>query len=249
MSQAGRAIQERLKQAIPEPRIDLDYADGWTLLIATILSAQSTDQTVNRVTPDLFSRWPTPEALAGAPISEVEDVVRSTGFFRNKAKAITGAPKKIVEDFDCEMPTTMEELTSLPGVARKTANIVLGTVYRIPAGIAVDTHVGRVAQRLGLSSEKKPDKVEKDLCGLFPRKTWPDMTLRLVLHGRYVCKARGPRCDACPLNELCPNREGDPEGDLAERIELARGLVGSARTEAGAQGRGSPVGGAGAAGA
>ena len=226
MSRASEAIQDRLEQAIPKPRIDLDYADGWTLLIATILSAQSTDQTVNRVTPDLFSRWPTPEALAGATIEEVEDVVRSTGFFRNKAKAITGAAKKVVEDFDCEMPTTMEELTSLPGVGRKTANMVLCTVYRIPSGIAVDTHVGRVAQRLGLSSEKKPDKVEKDLCGLFPRKTWPDMTLRLVLHGRYVCKARSPRCDACPLNELCPSREEEPVGDLAQRLEQERAFVG-----------------------
>ena len=227
MTRSAKETQERLEKAIPEPRIDLDYADGWTLLIATILSAQSTDQTVNRVTPDLFSRWPTPYALAAAPIEEVEDVVRPTGFFRNKAKAITGTAKKLVEDFGGEVPTTMKEITSLPGVARKTANIVLGTAYRIPCGIAVDTHVGRVARRLGLSTEMKPDKVERDLCELFPKKTWPDTTLRLVLHGRYLCKAKAPRCDACPLNELCPSREGEPDGDLAERLELEKQLVGA----------------------
>ena len=225
MSAAGDQVRACLERAIPEPRIELDHADGWTLLVATILSAQSTDQTVNRVTPDLFDRWPTAEELAEAPIAEVEEVIRPTGFYRNKTKAITATAKRIVEDFDGVVPTTMKELTSLPGVARKTANIVLGTVYRIPSGIAVDTHVGRVARRLQLSAEKSPVKVERDLCALFPKETRPDLTLRLVLHGRYVCKSRAPQCEACPLNELCPSREAEPEDDLEQRIEHERVLL------------------------
>jgi endonuclease-3 len=202
------------------------------LLVATILSAQSTDRTVNSVTPALFARFPTPAALAAASQEEVEALVFRTGFYRNKAKAIRGAATAIVERFGGEVPRTLDELVTLPGVARKTANVVLGTAFGIPGGIAVDTHAGRVARRLDLTSHDDPEKVEADLCALFPVDDWTATGHRLVLHGRYVCLARKPRCTACPLYELCPSRSSDPavgtweqRADEEGRLVLARGAT------------------------
>ncbi len=210
-------IARRLRAAIPEPRCELAHGDAWELLVATILSAQSTDRRVNAVTPELFRRWPTPRALADAPQAEVEAVVRSTGFFRNKAKAIRGAARKVADDFAGRVPRTLEEAITLPGVARKTANLVLGTAYGLAVGMVVDTHVGRVARRLGWTGSDDPVAVERDLCARFPRKDWIAAGHRLLLHGRYICAARAPRCAACPLNELCPGRTEPSSGTWQER--------------------------------
>ena len=219
------AVLERLSAAIPEPYCELDFTSPWTLLIATILSAQSTDKTINSVTPGLFAKWPTPAALAAAPRAEVEEAVHKTGFFRNKAKAIQECSLLLVERHGGEVPRTMEELVALPGVARKTANVVLGTAYRIPAGIATDTHVMRVSQKLLLTTATKPEKIEQDLCALLPQDQWTDGGHRILLHGRYVCLAKGPQCGQCPLNELCPSRELPPIGSIAERTGWERQVV------------------------
>ena len=218
-------ITARLVEAIPAPRCELDHKDPWTLLVATILSAQSTDRLVNTVTPVLFDKWPTPQALAAAPREEVEAVVHRTGFFRNKAKAIQGASLMVHEQFGGEVPNEMSKLLQLPGVARKTANVVLGVAFRKAEGIVVDTHVTRVAQRLGLSGASQADKVEQELCQALPREQWIDMGHRLLLHGRYVCVAKGPHCEHCPLNELCPSREAPPLGTWQQRALHLRDLV------------------------
>jgi endonuclease-3 len=222
----------RLAQALPEPRCELDFADAWQLLVATILSAQSTDARVNLVTPALFRRWPTPAALGAATQEEVEVVVKSTGFFRNKARAIREASQAIAESFGGEVPRDMDAVMSLRGVARKTANLVLGTAYGLPTGIIVDTHAARVALRLGLTRATDPQMIEHDLCAVAPREEWVATGHRFVLHGRYVCTARTPLCGECPLNELCPARVGEPQGKLAERSaaearRVARGLDGA----------------------
>lgn len=213
-------IETRLCAAMPEPRCELNHDNAWQLLIATILSAQSTDRMVNRVTPALFARFPTPAALGAADQSELEAMVKSTGFFRNKAKSIRAASHQIAERFAGEVPRTLEEIVTLPGVARKTANVVLGTAFRIASGITVDTHAGRVARRLQLTSHEDPVKVELDLCALFPEASWIDMGHRFVLHGRYVCLARNPRCTHCPLNELCKAREAPPAANWQARAKL-----------------------------
>lgn len=210
---------------MPAPKCELDHASPWQLLIATILSAQSTDKGVNRVTPDLFSRYPTPGALARAPQEEVEVVVKSTGFFRNKAKAIREASRLLHEEFGGEVPKTIAEMIRLPGVARKTANVVLGTGYGIPSGIPVDTHVIRLSGLLGLSDEKDPVKIERDLCALFPEEEWIATGHRLVLHGRYLCTARNPDCPRCPLNEICPSAQRPPEGSVDARARREGELV------------------------
>jgi endonuclease III len=202
----AREVRRRLEEAMPEPRVELDFADAWQLLIATILSAQSTDRNVNRVTPVLFAKYPTPKALAQAPQDEVETAVKSTGFYRNKAKAIRGASQALVDRHGGRVPRTMEEMLELPGVARKTANVVLGSAYGIATGIVVDTHAARVAQRVGLTDDKDPKKVERDLCAVFPEECWIDMGHRLVLHGRYVCTSRNPACPSCPVAAVCPSR-------------------------------------------
>jgi endonuclease-3 len=196
-----------LAQAIPEPRVELRFESAFQLLIATILSAQSTDKMVNSVTPALFGRFADARALASADQEEVEELVRKTGFYRNKAKAIRGAAQKLVERFGGEVPKTLDEAITLPGVARKTANVVLGSAYGIPTGFVVDTHVARVAQRLALTSESDPAKIEQDLCALFPKEAWIDMGHRLLLHGRYTCLAKKPQCERCPLRPLCPSAE------------------------------------------
>jgi endonuclease-3 len=211
-------VLERLARAIPAPHVELAFdADPWKLLVAVILSAQSTDRRVNQVTPEVFRRWPTPAALSAAASAEVEEVIKSTGFFRNKTKSIVGASRMLVERFGGKVPRQIDELVEVPGVARKTANVVLGAAYGVASGIVVDTHAARVAQRLGLTSEVAPEKIEQDLCAAFPSEHWIGMSHRLVLHGRYVCTARAPACPDCPLNELCPARMAPGEGDWTER--------------------------------
>jgi endonuclease III len=218
-------IRKRLRKAIPAPQCELDFGDAWQLLVATILSAQSTDKTINRVTPDLFARWPTPAALAAAPPAAVEAVVKPTGFFRNKAKAIRGAAQALVDRHAGAVPRTMTELVELPGVARKTANVVLGTAHGIASGVVVDTHVGRVARRLALTRDEDPVKVEEALMAALPKREWVDGGHRLLLHGRYVCLARAPRCELCPLNELCPSRDAPPVGKWTDRAAAEKATV------------------------
>ncbi len=212
----AREVLELLAEAIPDPKCELNFGSPFELLIATILSAQTTDRGVNRVTPELFRRFPTPAALAEASQSDVEAIVKPTGFFRVKAKNIRGAARAIAERHGGEVPRTMDELLKLPGVARKTANVVLGTAYGIASGITVDTHARRVAQRLGLTKSDDPVVIEQDLMALAPRDTWPDLGHRLVLHGRYTCLARNPKCPQCRILSLCPA----PEARSARRAAL-----------------------------
>jgi len=196
-------VRKRLVIAIPHPVVELDHRDAWQLLVATILAAQATDKKINEVTPALFARYPTPKDLAEADLSEVEVLVKQAGFFRSKAQRIVGTAQAITERFGGEVPRTMKRMTSLPGVARKTANVVLGVAFRIPSGIVVDTHVTRVSRKLDLAVEEDPTSIEQELVALFPKRSWIDVGHRLVLHGRYVCKAKSPRCGRCPLNEIC----------------------------------------------
>lgn len=226
------ALMERLERAVPEATCELAFTSAFELLIATILSAQSTDKMVNSVMPTLLARYPTPHALAAADQDEVELLVKRTGFFRNKAKAIRGAAQQLVEHHGGEVPRTLEELVALPGVARKTANVVLGTAFGIPSGIVVDTHVTRVSERLGLTTSKDPVRIEQELCAKFPRDSWVELAHRLVLHGRYTCLARTPLCSQCPLNELCPSRQAEPTGSwqaraVSEAERVARGFAAS----------------------
>lgn len=221
----ARQVQRRLTRAMPAPRCELDHENAWQLLVATILSAQSTDRKVNEVTPALFARYPTPRALADAPPDEVETLIKPTGFFRNKARAIQGASRIVAEQHGGQVPRTMKAITELPGVARKTGNVVLGTAYRVTTGITIDTHAGRVARRLGLTTEEDPVKVEADLCEVFARRSWIDIGHRLVLHGRYVCESRKPRCVECPLHELCPSAERTPARRWTERADAERAVV------------------------
>lgn len=192
-----------LDRAYPNATTELAWRTPWELLVATILSAQCTDKRVNEVTPGLFAKYPTVRDFAAASQAELARDIRPTGFFNNKARAIIGAAKKIVADFGGEVPRTMEEMLTIPGCARKTANVVLGTAYGIPSGIAVDTHVQRVAQRLDLTRQKTPEKIEQDLMKIVPRKRWIAFSHQMILHGRYVCTARRPRCADCPLETLC----------------------------------------------
>jgi len=194
-----------LRREYPRSRTALEFETPLQILVATILAAQCTDERVNRITPALFRKYPDAAALAAADRLELEAEIRSTGFFHNKAKSIIGAARKIVEEFGGEVPANMAELVTLPGVARKTANIVLSSGYGIAEGIAVDTHVKRLSGRLGLSRQHDPDKIERDLMKIVPPKDWLDFNSMLVNHGRKVCQARKPRCPACPLRTLCPS--------------------------------------------
>jgi endonuclease-3 len=198
-------IWSRLKKKYPHPRVALKAADPWQLLAATILSAQCTDARVNSVTPGLFKKFPTVKHFARAKRGYLEAAIHSTGFFRNKAKNLMGAARRVVEAFDGRVPRTMEELTTLPGVARKTANVVLSGAFGKNEGIAVDTHVGRVSRRLGLTRQGDPVKVEADLMKMCPRRAWGDLSLRLIFHGRATCHAKRPRCSLCILKDLCPS--------------------------------------------
>lgn len=197
-------IVRRLRLAHPDACCALDHNNAYELLVATILSAQCTDERVNKVTPALFAAYPTPQAMAAAPRAQIEEAVRSTGFYRNKARHIQEASHLLAVDYDGEVPAEMAALTRLPGVARKTANVVLGVAYHIAAGVVVDTHVKRLSQRLGLTTHNDPDKIEQDLMALLPRTDWIDMAHLLIFHGRRVCDARKPDCANCPLNDLCP---------------------------------------------
>jgi endonuclease-3 len=205
LKQRAAAVDARLKELYPRAAIALGYESDFQLLVAVILSAQTTDVGVNKVTPILFARFPTPEALAGADPAEVEDIVRPTGFFRNKTKNIVGAAQRIVAEFGGRVPDTMEDLLTLPGVARKTANIVLYNAFGKAEGIAVDTHVFRLAHRLGYSEHQDTNKVERDLMALFPREEWGALTYRLIEHGRAICDAKRPICGQCAVAELCPS--------------------------------------------
>jgi len=197
-------ILARLKKTYPGATCSLNYETPVQLLVATILSAQCTDERVNKVTPELFRRFPDAIALAEADLQEIETLIRSTGFYRNKAKNIQGACQKIVRDFHGIVPQRMEELITLPGVARKTANVVLAHAFGINAGVTVDTHVKRLSQRLGLTTHKEPLKIEKDLMTLLPQPEWENLSIHLIYHGRAVCQARKPRCEICVLFDLCP---------------------------------------------
>ncbi|MBN1222078.1 MAG: endonuclease III [Candidatus Aminicenantes bacterium] len=207
MKKAEERIQEIigiLKKNYPQSRTALYFRTPLQILVATILSAQCTDERVNQITPMLFEKYETAADFAGAKPEDLEIEIRPTGFFRNKAKNIIGASKKIIRDFGGSVPDTMAELITLPGVARKTANIVLSSGYNKAEGIAVDTHVKRLSGRLGLSKEKDPDKIEQDLLALVPKKDWIDFNYMFVNHGRKVCNARKPLCSECPLSHLCP---------------------------------------------
>lgn len=198
-------ILERLKALYPEAPCSLDYDNPLQLLIATMLSAQCTDARVNIVTPDLFERFPTVTDYAEADVGEIETYIKSTGFYRNKAKNIRATCEKLVTQFGGEVPQSMDELTSLPGVARKTANVVLAHAFGINAGVTVDTHVKRITNRLGLTKHDAPVKIEQDLMKLLPQPDWENWSIRLVYHGRAVCDARNPRCDRCQLIDWCPS--------------------------------------------
>jgi endonuclease-3 len=206
MTRQDRAteIMRRLGELYPHAHIALDYDDPWRLLVAVILSAQTTDVGVNKVTPKLFERFPGPEDLAAADVPEVEEIVKPTGFYHQKTRSIMTAARMLVAEYGGRVPDTMEELMRLPGVARKTANIVIANAYGKVEGIAVDTHVFRLAHRFGLSDEKDPDKVERDLCDLLPREDWYAVNYRFIDHGRGVCTAKRPACGACALSDICP---------------------------------------------
>ncbi|HET9532159.1 MAG TPA: endonuclease III [Blastocatellia bacterium] len=201
----ARKIIARLKRAYPDARCSLNYSTPLELLVATILSAQCTDDRVNIVTADLFRKYRSAEDYLKVPQSELEQDIRSTGFFRNKAKAIQGSCRLIVERYGGRVPDSIEELLSLPGVARKTGNVVLGNAFGIASGIVVDTHVSRLSERLGLSSQKQPEKIERDLLELVPKKDWIEFSHLFIYHGRAICKARSPMCDRCVIEELCPS--------------------------------------------
>lgn len=200
----ARAIARRLKKKYPDARPELNFSNPLELLVATVLSAQCTDERVNQVTAHLFQKYRTAADYANADRRTLEEEIKPTGYYRRKAELIQEMAKTLVERFGGEVPRTMEEMTQLPGVGRKTANVVLGAAMGIPSGIVVDTHVQRVARRLGLTTQKNPDKIEQDLMLLLPKSEWIGFGMRLILHGRYVCTARKPKCDECILADLCP---------------------------------------------
>lgn len=211
-SESFEEKRQRMKQVIrllrrtyPDAHCALNHSNAFELLIATILSAQCTDERVNLVTADLFRKYRTPEDYAQADRAELERDIHSTGFFRNKAKSIQGAAQIIAEQHGGRVPETMDELLALPGVARKTANVVLGNAFGIASGVVVDTHVSRLSQRLGLSANATPEKIEQDLIALAPKKDWIMLPHLLIFHGRATCKARNPQCSVCVLENLCPS--------------------------------------------
>jgi len=200
-----RDIIRRLKRAYPDAKTALNYSNPFELLIATILSAQSTDVRVNIVTADLFRKYKKPEDYLKVPPSELEKDIHSTGFFRNKTKSIQGTAKMLTEEYGGEVPHTMDELLELPGVARKTANVVLGNAFGVKAGVVVDTHVTRLSHRLALSEEKTAEKIEQDLIPIVPKKDWVIFPHLMIYHGRKICKARNPLCEECTIEKLCPS--------------------------------------------
>jgi endonuclease III len=201
----ARQVQERLAARYPEVTTALDHGSAWELLAATILSAQSTDEVVNKVTPELFRRYPTVADFASVPRDELEKTLYRTGFFRSKAKAVQEAAQYLLEHHGGEVPGNMDDLVKLPGVGRKTANVVLGSWFGKNEGVVVDTHVARIVQRLGLTRQRDPEKIELDLMALVPVEDWTVFSHRLIWFGRQVCLAKDPRCDACELADLCPS--------------------------------------------
>jgi endonuclease-3 len=198
------AISTRLRQGYPELRVPLDYGTTFQLLVAVILSAQCTDAAVNKVTPALFRRFPTPDRMAAASLAEIESMIRTLGLFRSKARSLKACARQLVERFNGEVPATMEEFTSLPGVGRKTANVILGHAFNLP-GIIVDTHCKRVSRRLDLTRSEDPVQIERELSKLLPAEEWTGFSHRLIIHGRRICHARKPDCKACIVEQLCPS--------------------------------------------
>lgn len=197
-------VVRRLRADYPDAHCSLNYGSPLELLIATILSAQCTDERVNKVTPGLFRKYPTAAHFAKAPLEELERAIQSTGFFRNKAKNIQACCQALVENYDGEVPEDLDALVGLAGVGRKTANVVLGTAFDIASGVVVDTHVGRISRRLGLTEAKSAENVERDLMALLPRKEWVVFSHRMIQHGRNVCMARNPQCETCSMRKFCP---------------------------------------------
>lgn len=203
----AQEVFKRLKKEFPEAKCALDHRDPFELLMATILSAQCTDERVNKVTPALFKRFPTPEKMSQASLEELEKLIHSTGFYKNKAKSLQGASLAIEEEHGGELPSEMEKLIALPGVGRKTANVVLGNAFNAPEGVVVDTHVTRLSHLLGLSKQKTAEKIEIDLNKLYKKNQWVMISHFLILHGRKTCIARRPKCESCVLADLCPSRK------------------------------------------
>jgi endonuclease-3 len=201
------AILKGLDEAYPEVECALTHTSPWELLVATILSAQCTDVRVNMVTPELFRRFPTPQAMAKATLPQLEALIRTTGFFRNKAKSIQGAARKLISDFNGKVPETLAELITIPGAARKTANVVLGVSFKKAEGIVVDTHVYRISRRLGLAKAETAEKVEQELMEIIPQDHWIAYSHQVIHHGRQVCEARKPKCDRCNLEQLCHSKD------------------------------------------
>ncbi len=216
--QRAQEILVRLKRLYPDATCSLNYSTPVQLLVATILSAQCTDERVNLVTPVLFSKFPDAASLANADLTELENLVRSTGFYRNKAKNIQVACRMIVNEFGGEVPKQMDQLLQLPGVARKTANVVLAHAFGINAGVTVDTHVKRLGQRLGLTEHTDPIHIERDLMRLLPQPDWENWSIRLIYHGRAICKARNPACEACQLADICPSAMNVPQEVRGEEL-------------------------------
>ena len=202
LARAAR-LSAMLARLYPDARISLDFEGPWQCLVATILSAQCTDERVNRTTPELFRRLPDVCSMANAPPEEIQQLIQSTGFFRQKSKALQGAARALLERYGGKVPDRMDELVTLPGVGRKTANVLLGHVFNQP-GVVVDTHVRRLSMRLALTRAEEPEQLEEDLQNLRPREDWTAFSMRLIVHGRQVCHARAPRCDACSLRDDCP---------------------------------------------
>jgi len=217
-----RAIIAGLDQMYPGVTCALTHRSAWELLVATILSAQSTDVRVNMVTPALFEKYPTVQDFAALEPESLQPDVRSTGFFRNKSKSVVGAARKIVSDFGGRVPETMDELLTLPGVARKTANVVLGTWFKKNEGVVVDTHVTRISRRLELTKQEDPQKIEQDLMKIVPRERWTDFSHEVIWHGRKLCMARGPKCAECGIEKLC--HAGDKTWSTVEMHDAARGV-------------------------
>jgi len=238
--QRAAEIQARLAARYPVPTTALAHGSAWELLVATILSAQSTDETVNKVTPELFACYPTVAHFAAADREELERVIYPTGFFRSKARSLQGAAQYLLDHHGGEVPDRMEDLVLLPGVGRKTANVVLGSYFGRNVGVVVDTHVGRLSRRLGLTAHDDPEKAEVDLMALVPVEEWTNFSHRLIYYGREVCTAKDPRCDACELADLCPS--AFRVGRWAKPVRTPRKPAGSARA-ARTRGAGKPAGG------
>jgi endonuclease III len=223
LTRRARRMARTLAERYPDAHCELDFEDAYQLLVATVLSAQTTDVRVNGVTPALFARYPDATALAGADRTELEEIIRPTGFYRAKTSSLLGLGAALAERFDGQVPHRLRDLVTLPGVGRKTANVVLGNAYGVP-GITVDTHVGRLARRFGWTDEQDPVKVEHAIGALLPRKDWTQMSHVLIFHGRRTCHARRPACGACPVARLCPSfGEGETDPEAAQALVRATG--------------------------